>query len=212
MHQDDMFVLWFRARFAARFARNARAPEPGLSQGPQSALRNWHVDCWSIHVVTKVGMLPAAEVRDVMSEALVFVGARMPAAEAAEILIRHRINGAPVLGDHGRVVGVVSKTDLIDPRRARQDNAHLVEDLMTRVLFAVRARDPVMQAVRLMVEEDIHRALVVNDDGTLAGIVAPMDILRALLKGTPVAAAGTDPVKFVDLQKLKDGLRLPGHP
>lgn len=162
--------------------------------------------------MTKVGMLPAAEVRDVMSEALVFVGAQMLAAEAAEILIRHRIHGAPVLGDRGRVVGVVSKTDLVDPRRAGQDTEHLVEDLMTRVLFAVRARDPVMQAVRLMVEEDIHRALVVNDDGTLAGIVAPMDILRALLKGIPVAAAATDPVKFVDLRKLKDGLRLPGHP
>jgi CBS domain-containing protein len=80
------------------------------------------------------------------------------------------------------------------------------------VLFAVRARDPVMQAVRLMVEEDIHRALVVNDDGTLAGIVAPVDILRGLLKGLSVGSAPAVPVKFVDLRTLKEGLRPPAHP
>lgn len=158
--------------------------------------------------VTKVGMLLAAEVRDVMSEAVIFVRADTPATEAAEVLTRHRINGAPVLGHGGRVVGVVSKTDLIDPRRAHEQEGVLVESLMTRVLFAVRARDPVMQAVRLMVEEDIHRALVVNDDGTLAGIVAPMDILRAVLKGLPMGSEPAVPVKFVDLRTLKDGLRV----
>ena len=152
-------------------------------------------------------MLPAAEVRDVMSEAVVFVRADMLAAEAAEILTRHRIHGAPVLGHRGRVVGVVSKTDLVDPRRAGEEGGGLVESLMTRMLFAVRARDPVMQAVRLMVEEDIHRALVVNDDGTLAGIVAPMDILRGLLNGLSVGSVPADPVRFVDLRTLKDGLR-----
>jgi predicted transcriptional regulator len=131
----------------------------------------------------------------------------MHATEAAEILTRHRINGAPVLGHGGRVVGVVSKTDLVDPRRGGEEKALLVENLMTRVLFAVRARDPVMQAVRLMVEEDIHRALVVNDDGTLAGIVAPMDIMRGLLKGYSLGSSPPVPIKFVDLRTLKDGLR-----
>jgi predicted transcriptional regulator len=152
-------------------------------------------------------MLPEAEVRDVMSEAVVFVRADMLAAEAAEVLTRHRINGAPVLGLGGRVVGVVSKTDLVDPRRAREETGLLVESLMTRILFAVRARDPLMQAVRLMVEEDIHRALVVNDDGTLAGIVAPMDILRGLLNGLSAGSAPAVSVKFVDLRTLKNGLR-----
>ena len=152
-------------------------------------------------------MLPAAEVKDVMSEAVVFVRADKAAGEAVETLIRHRINGAPVLGHGGRVVGVVSKTDLVDPRRAGEGKEPLVEDLMTRVLFAVRARDPVMQAVRLMVEEDIHRALVVNDDGTLAGVVTPTDVMRGLLKGLSVGAVPEVPVKFVDLRTLKNGVR-----
>ncbi len=150
-------------------------------------------------------MLASPAVKDVMSEAVVFLRAETKAVEAAEVLTRHRINGAPVLGSHGHVVGVVSKTDLLDPRRAGDDKT--VGDLMTRVVFAVRASDPVMQAVRLMVEEDIHRALVVNDDGTLAGIVAPMDIMRGLAKGVNIAAGPSAPVEFVDLRTLKVGLR-----
>jgi len=155
--------------------------------------------------MAKVGMLAAPVVKDVMSEAVVFVRADTPAPEAAEVLTRHRINGAPVLGAHGRVIGVVSKTDLLDSRRASEDNT--VENLMTRVVFAVRASDPVMQAVRLMVKEDIHRALVVNQDGTLAGIVAPMDVMRGLLKGLTIGQGDAGPVEFVDLRTLKDGVR-----
>jgi IMP dehydrogenase len=153
----------------------------------------------------KVGMLAVSLVKDVMSEAVVFVRADIAATVAAEVLTRQRINGAPVLGDHGRVVGVVSKTDLLDPRRAGEGKT--VEDVMTRMVFAVRASDPAMQAVRLMVEEDIHRALVVNDDGTLAGIVTPMDVLRGLTKGLSIAADSHAALEFVDLRTLKNGMR-----
>jgi CBS domain-containing protein len=68
-------------------------------------------------------------------------------------------------------------------------------------VYAVRATDPVMHAVRLMLNEHIHRALVVNDDGTIAGIVSPTDILRALSRGLDVRAPSPSgaPVQYVDL-------------
>lgn len=152
--------------------------------------------------MAKLGMVKVARVRDVMSEAVVFLTADTPVSEAAAILTRHRISGAPVLGNRGRVVGVVSKTDLLDARRAPEDREACVQDAMTRLVFAVRAEDPAMLAVRLMVDEEIHRALVVNEDGTVAGIVAPMDVLRALRGGLPIAdGPHGEPVGFVDLTK-----------
>lgn len=154
--------------------------------------------------MSKVAMVRVARVSDVMTEGVVFVHAETDARGAAEVLARHRINGAPVLGKHGRVVGVVSKTDLLDSRHQPPDREMLVEDAMTRVVFAVRAEDPVMLAVRLMIDEEIHRALVVNDDGTLAGIVAPMDVLRGLANGLNIGdAPDAEPVSFVDLRKLR---------
>lgn len=125
----------------------------------------------------------SVRVAEVMTAQLVYLQASMTAREAADSLTRHRIHGAPVLGEDRSVVGVVSKTDLIDLRNYPSDREALVGDLMTHVVLAVRASDPLMMAVRLMVAEDVHRALVMNDDGTLAGIVAPMDILKALAHG-----------------------------
>ena len=40
-----------------------------------------------------------------------------------------------------------------------------------------------------MATENIHRAVVVNDDGSVAGIVASMDILRVLAKGADAGVA-----------------------
>ncbi len=142
----------------------------------------------------------AVRVEEVMTKEVVYLDAAMSARDAAELLTRHRINGAPVLGAERSVVGVVSKTDLLDARNYPDDRAATVEDLMTKIVLAVRPNDPALLAVRLMVGEDVHRALVVNDDGTLAGIVAPMDILRALVRGQPLGDSNSvDALEYVNL-------------
>jgi CBS-domain-containing membrane protein len=92
---------------------------------------------------------------------------------------------------------MITRSDLADPRR--RASASTVEDVATRVVYAVRASDPIMNAVRLMLDESIHRALVVNEDGSIAGIVAPTDILKALLKGEDVGKSNA--VGYVSLTR-----------
>jgi CBS-domain-containing membrane protein len=147
---------------------------------------------------------PAVKVRDVMTEAVMFLNASQSQDEAWALLHTHGVSGAPVLG-HGRLVGVLTRSDLGDPRRRAPVTAGTVADAMTRIVYAVRASDSAMTAVRLMIDENIHRAVVVNDDGTLAGIVAPMDILRALTQGLDLRDPSVDgcEVEYVDLRKLK---------
>lgn len=138
--------------------------------------------------MSKLGMVRVVRVRELMTEGVVFLKGEMSTREAAEILVRHRIHGAPVLGKKGRILGLASLSDLLAP----QGDAPLVRDVTTQVVYAVRADDPAIVAVRLMVAEDIHRALVVNDDATIAGILAPMDILRALSQGLPLGSSPED--------------------
>lgn len=73
---------------------------------------------------------------------------------------------------------------------------------MTRVVYAVLTDDPAMKAVRLMLRENIHRAMVVNDDGSIAGIIAPMDVLRALARGEDVSGSSDGELEFVDLRRF----------
>jgi CBS-domain-containing membrane protein len=136
-----------------------------------------------------------------MTEGVVFLRASDSQEKAWQDLRANGVTGAPVLGEQGRLVGIITLTDLADPRRRKPETSGTVEDAMTRIVYAVRANDAAMVAVHLMIQEDIHRAVVVNDDGTIAGIVAPMDILRALARGVDLrdsSVAGSK-VEYVDM-------------
>ncbi len=125
-------------------------------------------------------------VRDIMTTDVHTLQASASVAEAARELTSHCITGAPVL-DGGRIVGVVSTTDLVEPQNWPASGGQpTVDVVMTRLVYAVRPGDPVMTAVRMMASENIHRAVVVADDGRLVGIVTPMDVMRALARGDGV--------------------------
>lgn len=125
-------------------------------------------------------------VRDIMTSDVITLVGSTSVDDAARSLTFHHVSGVPVL-EHGRVVGVVSKSDLVDPRhRSSPGHTPTVREAMTRVVHGVRPGDPVMMAVRLMVEQQVHRAVVVDDHGKLVGIVGPMDVMRALTRGDSV--------------------------
>jgi len=145
--------------------------------------------------VVKVAMPQTVRVRDVMTVALVVLRSDTKLIEAWHQLHAAGITGAPVIDAKGRLAGLLSLVDLADPRRSLTDES-TVADAMTRLVYAVRAEDPLVQAVHLMIQERIHRVVVVNDDGSLAGIVVPMDILRA------VVTNDSEPPAFVDLREL----------
>jgi CBS-domain-containing membrane protein len=146
-------------------------------------------------------------VADVMTTEVAFLETTQTLDEAWQILHSKSISGAPVLNHAGRLVGIASKADLADPRHHAGDVVGVVrtvKDVMTRVIYAVRARDSVLSAVKLMIDEDIHRAIVVSDSGSVAGIVTPMDVLRALVGGVDLSgrAAENASLEFVDVRKL----------
>jgi CBS-domain-containing membrane protein len=160
--------------------------------------------------MVKVAMVSVLRVRDVMSRHVFTLAATTPVAEAAEQLLDRHVGGAPVMQGQ-RIVGVVSKSDLFDPRRDPEDGASTtVVDVMTPMVYAVREEDPAMLAVRLMVDELIHRVIVLGERGDVAGIVTSMDVLDALASGwvprearagTPTAEASD--LEYVDLRKLE---------
>jgi len=154
-------------------------------------------------------------IRDIMTPEVKTLPAAESAEEAARRLCHWRVGGAPVI-DRGRIVGVLSKSDLVDPQnRPSEDGQPTVDAVMTPLVYAVRPSDPAMLAVRLMAEEGIHRVVVVDQGGKLAGIVSTMDVIRALAKGEQVLdfveAEGQSPehaepavaVQYVDLRSFE---------
>src|SRR5262249_51432904 len=92
-------------------------------------------------------------VSDIMTNKVITLSRDATTGEAARRLTTHRVSGAPVI-ERGRIIGVVSKSDLLDMRtRPSEPGEVTVDDVMTHLVFAVRPSDPAMLAVRLMVEE-----------------------------------------------------------
>ncbi|MBD0310677.1 MAG: CBS domain-containing protein, partial [Microcoleus sp. T1-bin1] len=55
----------------------------------------------------------AKTVADVMSRDPIVVGPQTPIKEAIKILAEQRISGLPVVDESGKLVGVISETDLL---------------------------------------------------------------------------------------------------
>jgi CBS-domain-containing membrane protein len=82
------------------------------------------------------------------------------------------------------LVGVLSSSDLINPEPAQWIHGEAtVGDLMNPDVISLYAEDPAMAAVDEMAKRDIHRIVVLDSESRLAGIVTPMDVVRALARG-----------------------------
>jgi CBS domain-containing protein len=136
--------------------------------------------------------MPALLVHDVMSISPVTVS---PATLVTDLLARfdrHDFNVLPVVDDRGRLVGVLSKLDvlsafLVDEKAPspvqRSTAATSAEALMTRDVIAVGPEDSLAAAGEMMVRAKLHSLPVIEQrDGEtlLLGIVSRGDILRGL--------------------------------
>jgi predicted transcriptional regulator len=130
---------------------------------------------------------PTIRVRDVMTPHAITLHPDWTLEEAARVFTNSNIGGAPVVDGEGRVLGVLSKSDLIErsPFIAHSPRAR-VADAMSRSTLMLRANDTAMAAVRLMASERVHRVVVLGPGDKPIGIVSTLDILDALVRGDPL--------------------------
>ena len=136
-----------------------------------------------------------ATVRDVMRADVVAVVPEMTVRELIHLMLEERITGAPVLGPTGKVLGVVSGTDVLrlasspcgqlcrPPAAAAGARERCVGDIMTPVPFTVHPEESLSDLARFFRRGRVHRALVM-EDGVLLGVVTPSDIVHSLFGST----------------------------
>jgi len=110
-----------------------------------------------------------------------------PLSDAARLLDTYHVSGVPVIDRSGRLVGVLSQTDIL---RARVID-HLwsalpglaVRHLMTAPAVTAHEDTPLDEAVTLMEERQIHRLVVVAEDGyTPIGVLSTSDVVHELVR------------------------------
>jgi CBS domain-containing protein len=119
--------------------------------------------------------------------------------EAAHLLTRDRISGAPVVDADGRCIGVLSSSDFVIWAGKEGDGKAVhflapwgevididdspdneIRHYMTAQPITVTPTAPIGELAQKMVDAHIHRILVVVDEARPRGIVTSTDILAAV--------------------------------
>ena len=129
--------------------------------------------------------VPETLVVDLMARDPIVVTPDLGVIKVAQILADYDIGGLPVIDVDGRLVGVVSQTDLVRlwaSSVAPSDwPAMLVRDVMTKPAVTVRGSASLREAARAMTEHSVNRLVIVGDDAeTALGVISDSDLVRAL--------------------------------
>jgi CBS domain-containing protein len=145
--------------------------------------------------------------RKIMNQNVIAVPEETTIEEAAGILTKNNVSGAPVVNQAGKLVGIITEEDLLhkktNPRvpgflnilgafiyisgveRYREDLKKLaatkVFEIMTTGVVTVDGDAEIEQVAALMVEHDIKRLPVMEND-TMIGIISRADIVKTIAR------------------------------
>ena len=145
-------------------------------------------------------------VAEIMTTDPVTVSPKTSLQEAIQILADRDISGLPVVNDRGKLVGVISETDLTwqatgvdappyimfldsviylqNPAKHNQEVhkalGQTVEEAMSGRLTTVKGSQLVREAAQIMHEKKLRRLPVVDDDSKLIGMITQGDVIRMM--------------------------------
>ncbi|MCI5219723.1 MAG: CBS domain-containing protein [Candidatus Electrothrix sp. LOE2] len=146
--------------------------------------------------------------QDLMTENVIAVTKETEVRELAKILTENNISGVPVIDGAGRLIGVVTESDLIfqnkkvhiptavaildafffleSPEKMEKEMKKMagvtVGDIYAAEVTSVQKDTPLDELATLMAEKNIH-TLPVLDQDELVGVIGKRDIIRIIAEG-----------------------------
>ena len=145
-------------------------------------------------------------VADLMTRDVLTVTPATPLSAAIQILVDRQVSGLPVVNEAGKIVGVISESDLMWREKGIDTPPHImfldsviylenpakydlelhkvlgqtVGEVMTAHAITITADATLPAAARIMHDKKIHRLPVVDADNRPIGIITQGDIVRAI--------------------------------
>ncbi len=145
-------------------------------------------------------------VAEIMTADPITVSPETSLQEAIRILAEKKISGLPVVNSQGKLVGIISETDLTwqatgvdtppyimfldsviylqNPAKHNQEVhkalGQTVEEAMSDRPVTIKGNQLVREAARIMHEKKIRRLPVVDDQSQLIGIITQGDVIRMM--------------------------------
>lgn len=118
--------------------------------------------------------------KDIMTKDVITVSPTTTVKSLAKVLTQNQISGVPVTDKQGKILGLVSQSDIVGKR------GNQVKAIMTKKVIEVAEDTPVEEIAILMTTHKIKRVTVMRG-GKLIGIVSRADIVGAIAMGKHIA-------------------------
>ena len=118
--------------------------------------------------------------KDIMTKKVITVSPQTSVKDLAKSLTKHKISGMPVADKTGKLLGIVSRTDVLAKGGAK------VKEIMSKKVVSVSEETPVEEIANLFTTYKINRVPVMQGK-KLTGIVSRADIVMAIAMGKHIA-------------------------
>ena len=106
------------------------------------------------------------------------------AFDVARLMAKDGVGSVVVVGEGNKPLGIITERDLLKKVSAQNKEARQIaaKDIMSSPLFTIKAIDSVETAAEAMVKNKVKRLVIVEQDGSIAGILSMSDIVKKLAK------------------------------
>ncbi len=121
-------------------------------------------------------------VSDLMHKGVIACKPETPMNEAVRIVSDTDVHAIIVMDENNQALGIISHTDII--RLFGKDlSQHIASEIMSSPVQDIAPDQTAAAAAKLMLEKDIHRLLVVEQDGDkkkAVGIISTTDLVKEM--------------------------------
>lgn len=168
-------------------------------------------------------------IKDIMTRRVLTIAPGASVLDAAQLMLKRRVSGLPVVDASGRLVGIVTEGDLLrrtelaterhrprwiefllGPGKAAEEftrsHGRKIEEIMTADPYTLTEEAGLDDVVTLMEGHNIKRVPIVRA-GALVGIVSRADMLKALLKSakySPTTVAGDNDIREAVVKQMDE--------
>lgn len=139
-------------------------------------------------------------VEERMSHPVLTIDPSVPVADALERMRRDKVTRYPVVDKKNKLVGIVTKSDLMNARPSEATSLSVweintllaritVERVMSKEVLTVEADETIEEAARIMADHDVS-GLVVMRSGRMVGLITQTDLFHIFLEVMGARTAG----------------------